>query len=65
MLFDGSGRREKWDILLKDHLKSEGRRELPAGTICLIAMEKRTRDCQGKSKSFVFVTGKVPSMGLP
>lgn len=65
MLFDGSGRRERWYILLKDHFKSEGRRELPAGTICLIAMGKRTRDCQGKSKCFVFVTGKVPAMGLP
>lgn len=62
MLFDGSGRRERWHgILLKDHFKSEGRSELPAGTICLIAMGERTREGQVKSECFVFVTGKVPA----
>lgn len=29
------------------------------------AIEERTREGQGKSKCFVFVTGKVPTMGLP
>lgn len=42
VIFDGSGRRERWhDILLKDHFKSEGRSELPAGTICNGRKDKR------------------------
>lgn len=58
MLFDG--RRERWHgILLKVHFKLEGRSKLPAGTICLITMGERTREGQGKSKCFVFVTDKA------
>lgn len=66
MLFDGSGKRERWhDILLKYQFESEGRSELPAGTICLIPTGEIMREGQGKSNCFAFVAGEVLAMGLP
>jgi len=65
-LFDGSGKRERWHgILLKYQFESEGRSELPAGTICLIPRGETTREGQGKSNCFAFVADEAVDMGLP
>lgn len=56
--------REK-GILLKYQFESEGRSELPAGTICLIPTGETMREGQGKSNCFAFVAGEVVTMGLP
>lgn len=66
MLSDGRGKRERWrGVSLKYQFESEGRSELPAGTIRLIPMGETTREGQGKLNCFAFVAGKVLAMGLP
>lgn len=66
MLFDVSGKRERWhSILIKYQFESEGRSELPAGTSCFIPMGETTMEGQGKLNCFAFVAGEVLTMGLP